>query len=110
MSKDTLVSVGFWKTIVMARRISTNFYQEHPSGLQLDLYYDDVEICNLLGSKQKIYKLGMYIICLHTCMYNVHVQDSLTLVQPSLFYVVHWCILCVYFVLLGFFELNLITL
>ena len=39
-------------------------------GLQIHLYYDDVEICNPLDSKAKIHKLG--IILLHgTCSFNM---------------------------------------
>ena len=30
----------------------------NPHSLQLNIYYDDVEICNPLGSKSKIHKLG----------------------------------------------------
>ncbi len=36
-------------------------FSVHCDGLQLFLYYDDVEVCNPLGSKRKIHKLGMYI-------------------------------------------------
>ena len=38
--------------------------QEHPlfsadhQNLQIELYYDDVELCNPLGSYRKIHKLG----------------------------------------------------
>ena len=40
-------------------------FKNHPlfslekKALQLLLYYDEVEICNPLGSKRKIHKLGM---------------------------------------------------
>ena len=33
-------------------------FKDHPKGLALTLYYDDVEVCNPLGSKRKIHKLG----------------------------------------------------
>ena len=39
-------------------------YQEHPlfkedpCALQIRFYYDDIEICNALGSKTKTHKLG----------------------------------------------------
>ncbi len=42
-------------------------FQSHPlftvhcHGLQLFLYYDDVEVCNPLGSKRKIHKLGVFL-------------------------------------------------
>lgn len=44
-----------------------SLYQEHPlfstdpNALQIILNYDDVEICNPLGSKAKVHKLGMLI-------------------------------------------------
>ena len=34
-------------------------FSSNPKALQVMLYYDDVEICNPLGSKSKIHKLGM---------------------------------------------------
>ena len=37
------------------------FSEDEPS-LQISLYYDDLEICNALGSKTKIHKLGMQIV------------------------------------------------
>jgi len=36
------------------------FSEDKPS-LQIALYYDDLEICNALGSKTKIHKLGTYM-------------------------------------------------
>lgn len=33
-------------------------FQEDPSALQIRLYYDDLEVCNALGSKTKKHKLG----------------------------------------------------
>ena len=33
-------------------------FQEHSNGLQIQFYYDDVEVCNPLGSKAKVHKLG----------------------------------------------------
>ena len=33
----------------------------YPQSLQLNIYYDDVEICNPLGSKSKIHKLGRFV-------------------------------------------------
>jgi hypothetical protein len=32
--------------------------KQDPGALQICLYYDDLEICNALGSKAKIHKLG----------------------------------------------------
>ena len=34
-------------------------FAAHPNALQLILYYDDLEVCNPLGSKSKVHKLGM---------------------------------------------------
>ena len=33
-------------------------FSSKPRSLQLMLYYDDLEVCNPLGSKAKIHKLG----------------------------------------------------
>ena len=34
-------------------------FQEDPTAFQIQLYYDEVEICNPIGSKIKIRKLGI---------------------------------------------------
>lgn len=34
-------------------------FQEDPCGLQIQLYYDELEVCNPLGSKAKKHKLGI---------------------------------------------------
>jgi len=41
----------------------------HNDAFQIFLYYDEVEICNALGSKAKIHKLGMriYFKCTLSC-------------------------------------------
>lgn len=42
-----------------------SYFKEHPlfskhkNSLQILLYYDEVEVCNPLGSKVKVHKLGM---------------------------------------------------
>ncbi len=33
-------------------------YSVHKNGLQIHFYYDDLEVCNPLGSKAKIHKIG----------------------------------------------------
>lgn len=33
-------------------------FKEDPCALQIRLYYDDIEVCNALGSKAKKHKLG----------------------------------------------------
>ena len=39
-------------------------FKEDPSALQIQLYYDELEVCNPLGSKAKKHKLGNgYIHC-----------------------------------------------
>ena len=37
-----------------------SLFQEDKSALQIQLYYDDVEAVNPLGSNTKVHKLGMY--------------------------------------------------
>ena len=34
-------------------------FSHEPASLQIMLYYDDVELCNPLGSRAKVHKLGM---------------------------------------------------
>ena len=36
-------------------------YSQEQNALQIMLYYDEVEVCNPLGTKVKIHKLGMLI-------------------------------------------------
>ena len=36
-------------------------FSKHPTALQFVLYYDELEVCNPLGSKNKIHKLGIAI-------------------------------------------------
>ena len=38
-------------------------FKDDPTALQICLYYDDLEICNALGSKTKKHKLGTYDNC-----------------------------------------------
>ena len=40
-------------------------YAVNPHYLQLNIYYDDVEVCNPLGSKSKKHKLGNNYLQLH---------------------------------------------
>lgn len=42
-------------------------YAVDPNFLQIMLYYDDVEICNPLGSRAKKHKLGNSLCCLLLC-------------------------------------------
>ena len=41
-------------------------FKQHLLFSQILLYYDEVEVCNPLGSKVKLHKLGMYIHSLYT--------------------------------------------
>ena len=37
-------------------------FSSHKNALQILLYYDEVEVCNPLGTKVKIHKLGIVIL------------------------------------------------
>jgi poly(3-hydroxybutyrate) depolymerase len=41
--------------------------------LEIMAYYDDVEVCNPLGSRAKKHKLGMYMICVFFEYYGANV-------------------------------------
>ena len=41
-------------------------FSAHNDALQIFLHFDEVELCNPLGSKVKIHKLGMYILFIYT--------------------------------------------
>ena len=47
-------------TIVMKLFRENTLFQD-PSAFQVQLYYDEVEICNPLGSKAKKHKLGIFM-------------------------------------------------
>ncbi len=58
-------------------------YREHPlfslnhSALQLIIYYDELELCNPLGSRRKIHKIGIIIMCMsHTCLFMFFHQPN----------------------------------
>lgn len=38
-------------------------FSKYPTALQFVIYYDELEVCNPLGSKNKIHKLGNTINC-----------------------------------------------
>lgn len=49
-----------------------------PNALQIILYYDDLEVCNALGTKSKIHKLSKslrIISTMYTCAYNSSCSD-----------------------------------
>lgn len=51
----------------------------HPDALQIMLYYDDVEVCNPIGSRAKIHKLGRL-----NC--SVDYSMEVTIVNSGYFY------------------------
>ena len=38
--------------------------RDHPNAIRIQLYYDDLELANPLGSKTKIHKLGAFYFCI----------------------------------------------
>ena len=73
-------------------------YKEHPlfssnpTALQIMLYYDDVEICNPLGSRAKVHKLGKHnndrnnffiIIMLHLLVHTALFYYTLGNISPA---------------------------
>lgn len=53
---------GVLSSFVDGRNFKTHsFFQRHPKALRLQLYYDDLEITNPLGSKTIIHKLGVWL-------------------------------------------------
>ena len=36
-------------------------FSEDPTALQLILYYDELELCNPLGSRRKKHKIGLFV-------------------------------------------------
>lgn len=54
-------------------------FKEYPHAIRLQLFYDDVEVCNPIGSKAGIHKLGMFYYSiqnlpkhLNSAMQNIH--------------------------------------
>lgn len=45
-----------------------DLFQDDPCALQIQLYYDEVEVCNPIGSKAKKHKLGMKESYYYKCM------------------------------------------
>ena len=43
--------------------MKSELFQQDPCALQVQLYYDEVEVCNPLGSKAKKHKLGEEAAC-----------------------------------------------
>ena len=38
-------------------------FADHPLALQLVTYYDEIELCNPLGSHRGVHKLGKVLLC-----------------------------------------------
>lgn len=53
---------------------NNQLFREDPSALQIQLYYDELELCNPLGSKAKKHKLGMDLVkgVVHTVIFLSH--------------------------------------
>ena len=48
------------QTIVMDLCLSHNFFKDHPDGLQIIAYFDEIEVCNPLGAQSGVHKLGIF--------------------------------------------------
>lgn len=44
-------------------------YKDEPTSLQIQLYYDDVEVVNPLGANTKVHKLGRHTILAVNCIH-----------------------------------------
>lgn len=54
---------------------NSNYYSEHPNALRVNLYYDEIEVVNPIGSKTGIYKLGMFYFTLQN--FPLHFNSNL---------------------------------
>ncbi len=59
-------------------------YSCYPNSLQIILYYDNVEVCNPLGSRAKKHKLGRCII-VNVCACDVYKVRSTTSITTCIF-------------------------
>lgn len=50
---------------------SHKLFANNPCALQISLYYDDLEACNVLGSKAKIHKLSKCHVARCSCASNI---------------------------------------
>ena len=60
----TIVEMNYSLTTVMALYKSHDLFSTVPSSLEILAYYDDVEVCNPLGSRAKKHKLGVPVCSL----------------------------------------------
>ena len=50
-------------------------FSENPSSLQIMVYYDELELCNPLGSRRKKHKIGkMETYCAYMCIYSIYMH------------------------------------
>ena len=55
--------MDFWViTVMVLISETTPFNSREKNALQILLYYDEVKICNPLGTKVKCHKLGKYFL------------------------------------------------
>ena len=45
---------------------NNQLFKDDPTALQIQLYYDELEVCNPLGTKAKKHKLGKNYMSMHT--------------------------------------------
>ena len=53
-------------------------FNEDPAALQIQLYYDELEVCNPLGSKTKKHKLGMCLTITSESLKKTNVSAQFT--------------------------------
>ena len=68
----------------MLKGVAIVLKAKHCDGLQLFLYFDEVEICNPLGSKRKKHKLGKLILYIY--MSYIHSTHHTLLILIGFFY------------------------
>lgn len=63
-SKPVMKFMANFLTFVMDLSTKNHpLFQAHPSSLQLIVYFDELEVCNPLGSHSGVHKLGKSIHC-----------------------------------------------
>ena len=68
----------------------------HPNALQIMLYFDDVELCNPIGTKAKIHKMGTYRLCIYVVL-------NCIMYVLNCFMYINNCIIILFFIIIGFF-------
>ena len=65
---DGLIQVKNSLVTTASNFMRMNSSQQDPVALQINLYYDELELCNPLGSRRKKHKIGILVyvcMCLH---------------------------------------------